>query len=175
MNKLGLFIGSSSFKIDDENDYFINVSFGDIKYFYMLDANLFDVIIVDKCLQKCESFYSILENSKRLLKHEGELILTLPDYRLYEKCLWPSKFNKDHLHSFSINLNRDVVKRDSHWNIQENLIPMLENFEFSNFEVILDDNNFDYDKPVLVNQTKEGASCYIIVKSHYNKKEIKSE
>jgi SAM-dependent methyltransferase len=171
MNKLGLFIGNSSFKLDEENDYFINISFDEIKYFYTLDANLFDIMIIDKCLQKLDNFYSIFENAKRLLKDNGELIVILPDYRLYEKCLWPSKFNKNHLHSFSINLTREVVKRDSHWNIEENLIPVLKDFGFVNFESILDDNNFDYDKPVLVDQTKEGASCFIIVKCNVNKKE----
>jgi SAM-dependent methyltransferase len=140
------------------------MSFNEIRYFYTLDANLFDIIIIDKCLQKIENFYSIFENAKRTLKNNGELILVLPDYRLYEKCLWPSKFNKNHMHSFSMNLTREIVKRDTHWHIEENLIPLMKNFQYDHFQSNLDDNNFDYDKPVLEDQTKEGAACFVIVK-----------
>lgn len=171
MSKIGLYIGNSSFMEDDEEDFFINIHFNNMRQCYELDADLFDVVVIDNCLQKLENFYAIIENVRRLLKKEGEFIIILPDYRLYEKCVWPSKFNSKHLHSFSTNLTKEVVKRNSHWNVDENLIPMIKDFGFDNFEHFLDDNNYDYDKPVLVDQTKDGASCFIMIKSILKTKE----
>lgn len=165
MSKMGLYIGNSSFMEDDEEDFFINIHFNNLRQFYELDANLFDVIVVDNCLQKLDNFHAIFDNTRRLLKQDSEFIIILPDYRLYEKCIWPSKFNSKHLHSFSLNLKRDVVKRETHWHVDDNLIPLIKNFGFDDFEHFLDDNNFDYDKPVLVDQTKDGASCFIMIKS----------
>jgi len=171
MSKIGLYIGNSSFMEDDEEDYFVNIHYNDLRNFYTLDADLFDVIVIDNCLQKIENFYAIIDNTKRVLKNGGEFIIILPDYRLYEKCIWPSKFNSKHIHSFSLNLNRDVVKRESHWHIENNLIPFVKNFGFDDFEHFLDDNSYDYDKPVLVDQTKDGASCFIMLKSILKTKE----
>ena len=169
MSKIGLYLGESNFTGVDESDYFINIAYKNIKYFYALDANIFDIILLDKCIQKLENFYAIFDNSRRLLKNGGELIIAVPDYRLYEKCYWPSRLNSEHVHSFSININKEIVSRETHWNIEEDLVPLLKKFNFMFNDVILDDNNFDYDKPVLIDQTKFGASCYIIVRCTLNK------
>jgi SAM-dependent methyltransferase len=169
MSKMGLYIGNSPLTLDDPDNYFLNISYNNLRQFFTLDQDLFDIVIFDNCLQKLEEFNSIFDNAKRLLKNGGEFIVIVPDYRLYEKCIWPSKLNSNHLHSFSLNLSRDLIKRESHWNIEENLLPKLNNHGFDNFNCFLNDNNFDYDKPVLEDQTKDGASCYIFIKCQINK------
>jgi SAM-dependent methyltransferase len=136
-----------------------------------LDNDLFDYVVIDNCIQKLQNFSYFFQEIKRILKQDCQLVISVPDYRLYEKCSWPSRFNDLHKHTFSLTLNRAVISRDNHWHIEENLIPELKKLGYDSFSSFLNDNNFDYDKPVLVDQTKEGASCYIVVNC-VNKKEI---
>jgi len=168
MSKLGLYVGNNSLQMDDDN-YFVNVSYENLRQILKLDHNLFEIVVLDKILQKLDNFDLVLDNCKKLLKNLGQLIIIVPDYKLYEKCFWPSRYNKSHKQSFSLNLTQSSVPRATHWNVEENLIPIIKSFGFVDFEVILDDNNFDYDLPILIDQTKDGASCYIIIKCQLNK------
>lgn len=169
MAKLGLYVGNLDFNLDDI--YFVKLPFQKINRIFDLDNDLFECIVIDNCIQKLENFTNFLEEIKRILKPESQLIVSVPDYRLYEKCSWPSRYNDSHKHTFSLKMSRNLISRDNHWHIEENLLPELKKIGYDSFSTFLNDNNFDYDKPVLVDQTKEGASCYIVVNC-VNKKEI---
>lgn len=45
----------------------------------------------------------ILKTYKLLLKPGGHIVITVPDFELYEKGFWPSKFNSDHKWAFADN------------------------------------------------------------------------
>jgi len=161
MSKFGLYLGNYSF---EDDAFYAKVSYENVDNFYFLNANLFDKIVVDRCFQKLKGFNVFLENVKRILKPNGEVILILPDYKLYEKFIWPSTMDKNNVNSFSIDISRKTVGRESHWQIENDLIELLENYEFFDFEIYLDDNSYDYEKPILVDQTKDDSSCCIILK-----------
>jgi SAM-dependent methyltransferase len=163
MSKLGLYIGETSFESGDEN-YFINIKFDALNKFYELNNEIADMVIVDKCLQKLDDFNFLFENIYRILKPGGTFIAVVPDFSLYEKCLWPSRFNPAHRHSFSSKMGRKVIPRETHWNTEEDLMPRLEALGFKAMESFIDDSGYDYDKPLMTDQTKEGASCYLFFK-----------
>jgi hypothetical protein len=67
-----------------------------------------------------------LSNWTRVLKSGGYLYVMVPDYLLYEKLTWPSRFNADHRQSFSNTIERKSVVRPNHWHNQNDLIPLLD-------------------------------------------------
>jgi len=53
------------------------------------------------------------------------MYLVVPDYALYEHQHWPSRYNQDHKHSFSLTLTRENVKRNNHWHIDDDIKPLF--------------------------------------------------
>lgn len=68
----------------------------------------------------------------------------MPDYTLYEKEEYPSRFNGDHKHTFSLRVGRATAQRANHWHVQEDLAPLLESLGMSLCESFLEDDNYDY-------------------------------
>jgi hypothetical protein len=69
----------------------------------------------------------------------------------------------DHKISFSNEVSRPETNRPNHWHT-EDLTKLSEELGYQRFCFEVDDENFDYDKPLLENQTKHGASCHLILK-----------
>jgi SAM-dependent methyltransferase len=62
----------------------------------------FDWVHSSHCLEHMRDPLEALNNWLRVLKPGGHLICLVPDEDLYEQGLWPSRFNTDHKHTFTI-------------------------------------------------------------------------
>lgn len=85
----------------------------------------YDFVYSSHFLEHAKDIQTALRNWRRVVRSGGFLYIVVPDYIYYEKCTWPSVYNADHKHSFSIDFpTRQVVGRDNHWTLEE-LRPLL--------------------------------------------------
>jgi SAM-dependent methyltransferase len=117
---------------------------GDGQFLATVPDSSVDFIHSSHSLEHMVSVAEALANWLRVLKPGGHLVIAVPDYVLYEKMVWPSVFNSDHKHSFSLDLTREKVGRDNHWHIHENLVPLLRSLGASVLVTELEDHNFQY-------------------------------
>lgn len=75
---------------------------GDAQYLRDIEDNTYDFVVSSHCLEHMHEIYCSLDNWLRVLKPQGFLIVTIPEWRMYEHKHWPSKFNGDHKHSFTM-------------------------------------------------------------------------
>ena len=123
------------------------------------EANL-DFVYSSHCLEHLLSVITALENWLRVLKPKGFLYVVVPDYVLYEKLTWPSRFNPEHRYSFSTTISREQVNRQNHYHIQADLIPLLTELGAETREVYLEHEGFDFNRGA-TDQTMEGALAQI--------------
>jgi SAM-dependent methyltransferase len=62
----------------------------------------FDFVFSSHCLEHLTDPCSAINTWSKLLKTNGHLIIELPLWELYEKQVWPSKFNFDHKFAFTL-------------------------------------------------------------------------
>ncbi len=108
---------------------------------------LFDFVYSSHCLEHLNSIESAIENWSRVLKKGGCLYVVIPDWVIYEKQRWPSSFNGDHKHTFSIDYTREMVKRDNHWHIDDDLRKLFEKNDLELIKAELEDFGYDYNNP----------------------------
>jgi SAM-dependent methyltransferase len=63
----------------------------------------FDFVFSSHCLEHMLDPWDALARWWRLVKPNGHLIVIVPDEDLYEQGYWPSLFNEDHKHTFTLN------------------------------------------------------------------------
>ena len=120
---------------------------GDGQFLEGVKDNTFDTVYASHTLEHIRDVEICLTNWIRVLKPNGFLYIVIPDFDLYEKGIWPSIFNGDHKHSFSINKTRKETNRDNHYNICLDLMPILRKLGVAIKEIRLEDFNFDYSNP----------------------------
>ena len=64
--------------------------------------NTYDLVHSSHCLEHMIDAKTALNEWWSLLKTGGYMILVVPDEDLYEQKIWPSIFNDDHKHSFTL-------------------------------------------------------------------------
>ena len=64
--------------------------------------NTYDLVYSSHCLEHMIDAKTALNEWWSLLKTGGYMILVLPDHDLYEQKIWPSIFNRNHKHSFTL-------------------------------------------------------------------------
>lgn len=158
----GLYIGDSPEKIVNENTHVLFCDLEDYDKFTCFE-NTYEYIYLDDIIQKLDSIEEILQKSFRAIKPGGYVFAKVPDFKLYEKYIWPSIYMIDHKLSFSNEVERSEANRTNHWHTND-LTKLAEEIGFQRFCFDLDDENFDYDKPLLDNQARNGASCHLILK-----------
>lgn len=104
----------------------------------------FDFVYSSHCLEHMRDVPETLRNWSRILKPAGVLYFVVPDYLLYEKLTWPSRFNRDHKHSFSFVITRQHVQRPNHWHINEDIQPLLTELGLEIVRITIEDNGFNY-------------------------------
>ena len=134
---------------------------GDANFMEDQKDNIYDFVYSSHCLEHMKSVRTSLFNWCRILKPGGYLYITIPDFELYEKCNWPSNFNLDHKSSFSSNYKRSDVNRINHYNISEDLEPLLNSYNVNLIEAVLQDEGYDYSLPAKIDQTLNGALVQI--------------
>jgi SAM-dependent methyltransferase len=66
-----------------------------------LDDGMFDFVHASHCLEHMTDPMTTLEAWLQVLKPGGFLIVTVPDWVMYESCHWPSRNNGDHKAAFT--------------------------------------------------------------------------
>jgi SAM-dependent methyltransferase len=87
-----------------------------------VSADTFDFVYSSHCLEHMRDVPETLRNWTRILRPGGWLYVVVPDYVLYEKMSWPSRFNSDHKQSFSGLIDRSAVVRPNHWHLDGQLV-----------------------------------------------------
>lgn len=75
---------------------------GNALYMRDLAAGQFDFVHSSHCLEHLVNPFQALSRWLELVKPGGYVVVTVPDEDLYEKSLWPSRFNSDHKFSFTV-------------------------------------------------------------------------
>ena len=142
-----------------------DITEGNANYLSIIEDGTYDFVYSSHCLEHMKDIPLALKHWARVLKPGGVLYITVPDWTLYEHEHWPSRFNADHKASFSVSaLRQELANRKDHYNIREDLIPILRSLRMQVAEVALEDAGFDPELPDTVDQTdKFPALCQIRV------------
>ncbi len=116
---------------------------GDAQFMAGIEDATYDFVFSSHCLEHLRDPIEGLRNWLRVLKPNGHLIITIPDEDLYEQGQWPSTFNRDHKHSFT-------VQKSNSWSPASiNVFSLLTSLgpaaDIRKVEVI--DDGFRYDLP----------------------------
>lgn len=79
-----------------------DVQDGDAQKMEGVKDQTFDFVHSSHCLEHLHDPFEGLANWVRITKPGGHLVLTFPDEDLYEQGVFPSTFNPDHKHTFTI-------------------------------------------------------------------------
>jgi SAM-dependent methyltransferase len=104
----------------------------------------FDFVYSSHCLEHLEDVPCALRNWVRLVKPGGWLYIIVPDYVLYERLSWPSRFNSDHKATFSLDIPRRKVRRSNHWHVGDDVVPLVGALDMRVELLRLEDEGFDY-------------------------------
>lgn len=75
---------------------------GDAQRMDGVPDDTYDWVASAHCLEHLHDPTEALHHWVRICKSGGHLILTFPDEDLYEQGVWPSTFNPDHKHTFTL-------------------------------------------------------------------------
>lgn len=121
---------------------------GDAQLLDGLTDSSYDFVHSSHCLEHMNNVVVALHNWLRVLKTGGYLIVTIPDEDMYEQGVWPSRFNNDHKHTFTI------YKPKSWSPVSVNLIDLPKLFNNIRVERITLLNSF-YKEDVVRDQTMQ--------------------
>ncbi|WP_200822951.1 class I SAM-dependent methyltransferase [Caballeronia catudaia] len=96
---------------------------GDAQYLENVRDDSFDFVYSAHCLEHVLDPQIALRHWLRVLKPGGHLVITVPDEDMYEQGVWPSTFNDDHKHTFTL------FKRSSWSPVSVNVLDLLRGFE----------------------------------------------
>lgn len=94
---------------------------GDAQYLDNVGDNSFDFVYSAHCLEHVVDPMVAINNWMRVLKPNGHLIITVPDEDMYEQGVWPSTYNPDHKHTFTI------LKKNSWSPVSINILSLIQN------------------------------------------------
>lgn len=120
-----------------------DVKDGDAQLMPGVPDNTYDLVYSSHCLEHVRDAGVALYRWLDILKPGGHAVISVPDFEMYERGVWPSRFNPDHKTRFTffsvgfLVSELDVIK----------------------VERIIE--GFDPSLPVTVDQTQTGAECAI--------------
>jgi len=79
---------------------------GDASYITAFEPSSFDLVYSSHCLEHLHDPRRTILNWWSLVKRGGHLFVIVPDEDLYEQGVFPSRFNEEHKHSFTISKKR---------------------------------------------------------------------
>ena len=121
-----------------------DVQDGDAQKMAGVPDNTYDFVYSSHCLEHMWDVPEALSNWVRILKPGGALYVVIPDYILYEKMTWPSRFNGDHKQSFSNVITRSAVMRPNHWHMDQDLIPLLKGLGIEEIQWAVEFRGFNF-------------------------------
>jgi predicted SAM-dependent methyltransferase len=136
-----------------------------------LDANLltphfgrdtFDYIHASQLLEHLEWPMKSLRDWSEILKPEGYIVFTVPDFVLYEKAQWPSNYNSDHKTAWTLDLLTLTTQAPLIY--VPNFLKVLSTIsDLKTLRCELITTNYDYSISSDVDQTcnDSGTECFI--------------
>ena len=100
----GIDIGAGNDCIDKHTDKFPSIlsvrnwdmKDGDAQLMESAADDWYDFVHSSHCLEHMRDPAIAIENWIRILKPDGFLVVTIPEWEMYEKKNWPSRYNGDH-------------------------------------------------------------------------------
>ncbi len=125
------------------------------EYFPYVD---FDCIHGSQVMEHLYNPGDFINRCLKILKPGGWIVMTVPDYDLYEKRIFPSRFNPDHKTTWSLWRDSSTAKKHIH-------VPTwIKQFDVAQRYATLIDTNYDYLAPDTKDQTwlrEDGVECFI--------------
>lgn len=75
---------------------------GDAQTLGTIGDNQYDFLHASHILEHVNNTFTAMLNWIRVVRPGGYLIITLPDFQMYERGQWPSRFSWEHKHRFSM-------------------------------------------------------------------------
>jgi len=120
----------------------------------------YDTIHSSHCLEHLHSPVVAIFNWLRVLKPGGHMVVTVPDWDLYEHRQWPSIFNTDHKWAFT--LSRELSVDEPHVLSVPLMLDALETLNIGQMCACSRfGDGFDYQAPPTVDQTLGACECAI--------------
>jgi len=116
---------------------------GDAQYMQSVDDEAFDFVHSSHCLEHIVDPLEALRNWVRIIRPGGYVILTVPDEDLYEQGVFPSSFNQDHKHTFTIKKGKSWSSRSI--NVTDMLCDLGETVRIEKIELL--DGTYRYELP----------------------------
>jgi SAM-dependent methyltransferase len=125
----------------------------------------FDTIHASQMLEDVDDVEATLSEWKKCLSLDGHIIITVPDFTLYEQLQWPPVYNEGHKNTFSLDLKGSPAG-NNHWRVgSQRWEAMLGRVGLTTEYLNLVDTNYDYSKlGSRIDQTlnpDDGVECYI--------------
>ncbi len=135
---------------------------GDAQLMAGVSDDTYDFVYSSHCLEHMRDVTESLKNWLRILRSGGFLYVVVPEYVLYEKMCWPSRYNSDHKQSFSVIIKRETVMRPNHYSVQLDMFPLLESLGAEPVFAQMEDYLFNYNCGI-VDQTHDKALAQICI------------
>jgi SAM-dependent methyltransferase len=123
-----------------------DVAQGDAQEMQGVPPARYDFVHSSHCLEHLRHPGRAVRSWWRILKPGGHLVVMVPDEDLYEQGVWPSTFNPDHKHTFTIR-KPAIVGRGAGWSPVSVAILDLCDFMEPPYQVVkleLLDEGYDY-------------------------------
>lgn len=141
---------------------------GDAQYLPEFENDRFDFVVSSHCLEHMKDPREALRNWIRVVKPGGFLVVTIPEWEMYEHRHWPSRYNGDHKTAWTMDAHR--VSDGAHVvYLPSFLEEFVERGLISGFWMRRCIEGFDQSLPDTVDQTGGPAECaleFIVRKMH---------
>lgn len=130
---------------------------GDANLISQYVSDTFHYVFSAHCLEHMACPFAALQEWWKLVETDGYLYVVVPDEDLYEQGVWPSRYNSDHKHTFT--LSKAVS-----WNINSiNIIELISILPDAKIiKIAIQDEGYDYTLPKNVDQTLGRAMAQIV-------------
>lgn len=88
---------------------------GDAQYLKGVEDDHYDTVFSSHTLEHMVNVPIAMKNWARVLKSGGYLVIAVPHFIWYERCLWPSRYNDDHKASFSKTWPEHIKRDHPHY------------------------------------------------------------
>lgn len=162
--------GDDGIRLDDACTTYFDLPDGggdDLRKFFPNALGFYDVIHGSQVLEHMLDPVKALESWIDLVRPGGHIIATVPDWELYEKQTWPSKWNAGHRSIWSLDHDIDCGREACQMcaDVPHCKLPeWLKGFPVDVIRCQLIDANYDYSVGPDVDQTfdaEKGAEAFI--------------
>ena len=117
----------------------------------------FDYVFSSHCLEHLHDPPLAIQRWWALVKPGGHLVVTVPDYVLYEQRQWPSRFNADHKWTFSLFKPRTLPPSGDRHLVLSDLFVALDRCQIRSYRMC--DERYSYDPTVYDRTWSDGAEA----------------